>query len=191
MVNTLTPKQYLESEQTREVKHELIDGRAYAMTGASANHERIAGNLYSEFRHHLKSSPCEPFGSDMKLRVRDNFYYPDILVDCHFDESEPYFTQTPVLIVEVISKSTRKTDEQSKRVEYINIPTLVEYVIIEQDYVDVTVFRKSDQWRPTHYFLGEKINFESIDLVMAVEEIYFRVQNDDMREYLQARELSE
>ena len=80
---------------------------------------------------------------------------------------------------------------QSKRVEYINIPTLVEYVIIEQDYVDVTVFRKSDQWRPTHYFLGEKINFESIDLVMAVEEIYFRVQNDDMREYLQARELSE
>jgi len=183
----LTPEEYLAGEPSSQVKHELVDGNAYAMAGASANHERISGNIYSEFRNHLKTSPCEPFGSDMKVRVRDNFYYPDVLVDCNFDESEPYYTKTPVIIVEVISKSTRKTDEQTKRMEYINIPTLQEYVIIEQDYVDVAVFRKSDSWQPTHYFLGDEVKFESIDLSLSVEEIYHRVQNEDMSQLMESK----
>lgn len=185
--NKLSPDQYLAGEPSSEVKHELVDGYAYAMAGASANHERISVNVLSEFRSHLKTSSCEPFGSDMKVRVRDNFYYPDVLVDCNFDESEPYFTKTPVIIVEVISKSTRKTDEQTKRIEYINITTLQEYVIIEQDYVDVAVFRKSDNWQPTHYFLGEEVQFESIDLTLSVEEIYHRVQNEDMSLFMEGK----
>ena len=81
----------------------------------------------------------------MKLRIWDKFYYPEAMIDCNFNESTPYYTDTPIIIVEVISKSTRKTGEQTKRLEYINIPTLIEYVIIEQDYVDIAVFRKSDQ----------------------------------------------
>ncbi|MCF6434517.1 Uma2 family endonuclease [Pseudoalteromonas sp. MMG022] len=104
--------------------------------------------------NHLEGSPYEPFGSDMKVRVCDNFYYPDVLVDCNFDQSEPYVTTTPVIIVEVISRSTRKMDEKVKLLEYINISTLEEYIVIEQDIADVTVYRKSDDWRSTHYFLG-------------------------------------
>lgn len=82
------------------------------MAGASANHERVCQNLLRKFDNHLENSPCEPFGSDMKLRIRDNFYYPGLMVDCSFDESEPYITQTPVIIVEVLSRSTRKMDEK-------------------------------------------------------------------------------
>ncbi|EWH08486.1 hypothetical protein DS2_17140 [Catenovulum agarivorans DS-2] len=179
----ITVEEYLNGELISDTKHELVNGQVYAMTGASKNHERISLNILSEFKYHLKNSPCEPFGSDIKIKVRDNFYYPDALVDCSVDETTPYYTKTPVIAVEVISKSTRKIDEQIKRMEYINIPTLVEYVIIEQDYVDVAVFRKSDQWRPTHYFLGDEIHFESIGLTLAVEEIYSRVNNEDMNEY--------
>ncbi|MCF2908912.1 Uma2 family endonuclease [Pseudoalteromonas sp. DL2-H2.2] len=180
----LSPDSYLQGELTSTTKHELIDGQVYAMAGASANHERIAGNIYSELRSHLKGEPCEPFGSDMKVRVRDNFYYPDVLVDCHFDESEPYYTQGPVIIVEVLSRSTRKMDEKTKLIEYLNIPSLQEYVVIEQDVADVTVYRKSDDWRSTHYFLGEEIHFDSIDFTIAVEDIYLRVQNEDVQAYL-------
>lgn len=185
--NKLSTEEYMAGELSSEVKHELVDGHVYAMAGASANHERIAQNISREFGIHLKDSPCEPFGSDMKVRVRDNFYYPDVLIDCDFDESEPYYTKTPIIIVEVISKSTRKTDEQTKRIEYINIPTLQEYVIIEQDYVDVAVFRKTDSWQPTHYFLGDEVKFESIDLSLSVEEIYHRVQNEDMSQFIESR----
>ncbi|WP_305908039.1 Uma2 family endonuclease [Methylomarinum sp. Ch1-1] len=175
---------YLQGELISDVKHELIDGCVYAMAGASANHERITGNIYRQFGNHLDGSPCEPFGSDMKVKVGSNFFYPDVIVDCDFDESEPYYTESPVIIVEVLSKATRKTDETIKLLSYINIPSLQEYVLIEQDYVDIQVIRRNESWLPRHYFLGDDITFESIDLTLPVVEIYSRVQNEDMIEFL-------
>ena len=180
----ISVEDYLREELARQIKHELIDGHVYAMAGVSANHERIAVNILSEFAGHLKNSSCEPFGSDMKLRVKDNFFYPDVMVDCQFDESEPYYTETPVLIVEVLSRSTRKKDEKLKFMTYINLPSLQEYVLIEQDIADVTVLRRREGWLPNHYFLGDAITFESIDLTLPVEDIYRRVQNQDVAAFL-------
>jgi len=180
----ISVEDYLTGELNSDIKHELIDGCVYAMAGASANHERISVNVLSEFRNHLKRSPCEPFGSDMKLRINANFFYPDVMVDCLFDNSEPYFTETPIIIVEVLSKSTRKKDTTLKLLSYINIPSVQEYVLIEQDFVDVQVFRRSEGWIPSHYFLGDEVTFESIGLTLPVEDIYHRVQNDDMLELL-------
>ena len=187
-MNKITPEDYLEGELTSEVKHELVDGEAYAMAGAAANHERISGNFYAEFRSHLKGSPCEPFGSDMKVRVDDNFFYPDVIVDCGFDESQPYYTDSPVIVVEVLSKSTRRTDETIKRQQYLSVPTLQEYVLIEQDIVDIEVVRRSKGWQSEHYFMGDEITFASIGLTVAVEDIYLRVQNEDVADYLAKKE---
>lgn len=107
------------------------------------------------------------------------------MVVCDDETDDEYYTTSPVIVVEVISRSTRRTDEQIKRLEYINMPSLEEFVLIEQDYVDVAVFRKSQGWQPTHYFLGEEVLFESIDFSLSVEAIYHRVQNQDMTEFLQ------
>lgn len=183
-VEAISEEEYLQGELVSEVKHELIDGCVYAMAGASANHERIAGNVYAEFRNHLKGSPCEPFGSDMKVKAGFNFYYPDVSVACHFDETKPYFTESPVIIVEVLSKATRKMDVSLKLLAYVNLPSLQEYVLIEQDFVDIQVIRRSESWLPRHYFLGDDITFEAIGLTLPVEEIYARVHNEDMVEFL-------
>lgn len=180
----ISVEDYLKGELISEVKHELIEGCVYAMAGASANHERISLNILSEFRNHLKKSPCEPFGSDMKLKINSNFFYPDAMVDCNFDDSKPYFTETPIIIVEVLSKSTRKRDETTKLMSYINISSLKEYVLIQQDFVDIQVIRKSEGWLPKHYFLGDEVIFESIGLTLSVEDIYHRVKNEDMMEFL-------
>lgn len=64
------------------------------------------------------------------------------------------------------------------------MPSVLEYVLIEQDFVDVEVMRKSDDWKSTHYFLGDKVHFESIDLTLTVEAIYNRVHNDNMLDFL-------
>ena len=72
----ISAEQYLKEELNRDVKHELIDGQIYAMAGASANHKRISGNILAEFNHHLKASPCEHFGSDMKLKAGSRFFLP-------------------------------------------------------------------------------------------------------------------
>ena len=182
--NVISSDEYLKDEIAREVKHELIDGQIYAMAGASANHDRISGTLYAEFKHHLKNLTCEPFGSDMKVKAGSKFFYPDVIVDCQFDESQPYYTKSPIIIVEVLSKSTRRIDETTKRFSYINIPSLEEYILIEQDIIDIEVIRRSEGWLSKHYFLGDKVHFKSIDLTLTVEEIYHRVQNEEMLEFM-------
>ena len=182
--NLVSEEDYLQGELISSVKNELIDGCVYALAGASANHERIAGNIYRKFGNHLEGSPCEPFGSDMKVKAGSNFFYPDVIVDCRFDESQPYFTESPVIIVEVLSKATRKTDETIKLLSYINIPSLQEYVLIEQDYVDIQVIRRNESWLPRHYFLGDELTFDSINLTLPVEEIYSRVNNEKMLEFI-------
>jgi len=120
----------------------------------------------------------------MKVKAGSKFFYPDVIVDCQFDEASPYYSDTPRIIVEVLSKATRKIDETTKRFSYMNIPGLQEYVLIEQDIVDIEVIRRSEGWISKHYYLGERIHFESIDLTLSVEEIYHRVQNEEMREFI-------
>jgi len=113
---------------------------------------------------------------------RFKFLLPDVSVDC--DESKPYYTETPIIIVEVLSKSTRKTDQTIKRRAYLNLPSLQEYVLIEQDFVDVEVIRRSEGWQSKHYYLGDDVTFESIELTLLVEDIYHRVKNEDVLEFI-------
>ena len=186
----ITEEEYLACELISEVKHEYIDGAVYAMAGASANHGRIVANLVGKLLVHLENTPCEPFFSDMKVKAGKNFFYPDVIVDCHNEDGDAYYTTAPILIVEVLSKSTRKTDKALKRLAYQAISTLQEYVLIEQDLVDVEVCRRGNHWQPEHYFLGDEVNFASIGLGVPTEEIYARVANEDMADFLKLKSLS-
>lgn len=186
-VLTISEADYLEGEQFSDIKHEYIDGEVYAMSGASANHNRIAGNLYRKLGNQLENKPCQPYTADMKVKIDSKFFYPDVLVDCSNLAGNSYFTQTPTLIVEVLSKSTRQTDEKLKRALYTQIPTLQEYVLIEQDFVDVEIIRRRTGWQSEHYFLGEDVTFEAADLTMSVEDIYYRVDNSDVAEWLEKK----
>ncbi|MCJ8273978.1 MAG: Uma2 family endonuclease [Psychrosphaera sp.] len=182
----ITVEQYLKNERVSDVKYEYVDGQVYAMSGASLNHGRVCTNIARLFGNHLHNGPCELFVADMQVKTPTGQYrYPDIVVTCDNDFiDDNYATQTPTILVEVLSRSTRRIDEKAKQLAYINIPTLKEYVLIEQDIADIRVLRKSDDWRATHYFLGEDIHFESIDLTVSVAEIYQRVENQDVAEFL-------
>jgi Uma2 family endonuclease len=98
------------------------------------------------------------------------------------------FSENPVLIVEVLSKSTRKTDTAVKLLRYINLPSLQEYVLIEPDFVSVQMLRRYRHWLPEYYFLDDSVVFESIGLTLTVEEIYDRVDNADMNEFRQEKQ---
>jgi len=180
----ISEDEYLEGELISEVKHEYIDGHVYAMAGASRNHERIAGNIYRQFGNYLQGKPCEPFSSDIKIKVGSKFFYPDVMVVCDEQSSHEYYTESPVIIVEVLSKSSRRIDETTKRIAYQSIPCLKEYVLIEQDFVDVEICRKSEGWVSRHFFWGDSVYFEAVELTLTVAEIYDRVDNDDVRGFL-------
>jgi Uma2 family endonuclease len=182
---------YLAGELIADTKHEYINGEVYAMAGASKNHQSIADNVLGEIRQQLKNTRCRPFGSDVKVKVHDAFFYPDVMVVCEDKTDNPYYTESPILLVEVLSKSTRRTDETIKRVAYQALPSVMEYVLIEQDFVDVEVCRRSSGWVSNHYFLGDEVWFESLNLNLAVAEIYRWVDNEEMVAFLASQQVSD
>ncbi len=183
----ISEQDYLEGERISTIRHEYIDGDVYAMAGASKNHDRIAGNIFRKFGEHLENTPCEPFSSDMKVKVGKNYFYPDVIVVCEDKTEDEYYTESPIIIVEVLSRSTRRTDQSFKRLAYQNLPSLQEYVLIEQDFVDVEICRRERHWQSEHYYLGDEVHFAAIDLRLPVEAIYARVVNEDMREFIARR----
>ncbi|WP_036277675.1 Uma2 family endonuclease [Methylomonas sp. 11b] len=181
-------EEYLQGELESEVKHQLIDGEAYAMAGASENHNLLSGNIFSELKSNLKGTPCRTFISDMKLRVADDFFYPDVMVVCSDDNADPYYKTAPTIIIEVLSKTTRKFDQTLKRLRCQNIPSLQEYVLIEQDKGEIQLFSRAHNWQSFYYYLGDQISFASLGISIAVEDIYERVDNEDVLSFLEQKQ---
>lgn len=172
---------YLAGELCAEFKSEYIDGHIYAMVGASANHSYLAGNVFRFFGNHLENSPCNAFISDFKVKVGARYFYPDVLVRC--DNEDEYYTEQPTIIIEVLSPSTRKHDRSFKLDTYKNIPSLIEYVMIEQDKCSIEVYQRTDAklWNYTVYVFGDEIYFKSVGLTLSVEAIYKNVDNAETR----------
>ncbi|PPD40770.1 MAG: hypothetical protein CTY16_17075 [Methylobacter sp.] len=179
----ISEEEYLASEQVSDIRHEYIGGQVYAMAGAGYNHNCIAANIMRKFGNHLEGTPCATFVADMKVRLGKDYVYPDVLVDCGKLSGDDYFANSPVIIVEVLSPSTRKTDTTTKLIRYINLPSVQEYVLVEQDFVSVQVLRRSQHWQPEYFYLGDAVTFAPIGLTLAVEAIYDRVDNKDMNEF--------
>lgn len=187
-IQRIAEQEYLQGELLSDIRHEYIDGEVYAMVGAHRHHNIIGGNVYTLLSNHLAGKPCQPYISDMKVRVGSKYFYPDVMVDCSDDEHD-YYTENPTIIVEVLSKSTRQHDKTLKRDAYFQIESLKEYVLIEQDFVEVELwFRDNAQrWQQQVYYLGDNITFHSIGLTVSVEAIYQRVKNVDMLEWLEKK----
>jgi Uma2 family endonuclease len=179
-------EEYLSGERDSEIKHEYIDGQVFAMAGASLRHNLICTNLSAVLWNQLQGKPCYPLTSDMLVKTSDRkFRYPDVQVICDDDSSDDdYVRENPILIVEVLSRSTRRRDKTEKREEYLALPSLLEYVLIEQDVAEVEVQRRSNDWRSEYYYLGQEIHFESADVTVSVEAIYQRVKNKDVEAFL-------
>ncbi|MDO9423237.1 MAG: Uma2 family endonuclease [Methylobacter sp.] len=178
---------YLQGELLAATKHEYIDGDVYAMAGASENHNLLSLNMASELRAQLKGTPCRAFMADMKVKVGANFFYPDVMVVCQKDDANEYYKNAPVIIVEILSKSTRHFDQTDKRLRCQQIPTLEEYVLIEQDKGEIQVFSKKHHWQSFYYYLGGEITFSSLGVTVQVEDIYYQVNNEDVIEFLQEK----
>lgn len=172
----ITVEEYLDGEKESEVRHEYIGGLVYAMSGGSEAHNTICLNLASAIRQHLRGNPCKVFMADMKLRLNIAedavFYYPDLLVTCDPSDNEPYFKTKPVVLVEVLSPSTERLDRREKFLSYIALPTLKEYVMIDQARQAVTRFRQENGWKPEHLAEGDALSLPSISFEQSLAGIY-------------------
>ena len=176
----ISVEDYLEGEKISPLKHEFVEGEVYAMAGTSDNHARIAGNTFTALSIHLRDSSCEPFASEIKVRVAINiFYYPDILVSCEENPENPYFRNSPILIIEVTSPSTERIDRQEKLLAYQRIQSVQEYVVIDQHRINIELHRRQSNGNWITYFFDEtdtEVEFQSVDLTLQISEIYRRVR---------------
>lgn len=165
-------QEYIQGELNSTIKHELINGEVFAMVGASAVHNLISLNIAGALHQHLKGKPCRAYVNDMKVRIAENFYYPDVLVDCSKLSSNMYFVETPILLVEVLSASTKSYDKTFKLQQYQLIPTLQEYLMVDQDRQLVELRSRLDDWQPQYYEMGDELMLQSVGLKLAVADVY-------------------
>ena len=168
----MTVADYLEWEEGEEQRHEYVGGMVYDMAGSTLAHVAISTNVAVCLGVQLRGKPCRPFGPDLKVRIQypthTRFYYPDCSVVCDVRFSQAHFVDNPVVIVEVLSPSTRRTDESEKREAYLSIGSLRVYVLLEQERAGAVVWRRGDQG-----FAREV--YEGLEAVIALPEIEARL----------------
>ena len=178
----ITVEEYLADEALSDVKHEYLGGVVYAMAGASEAHNRIATKLLSMLDARLRGKPCEPFGSDMKVRLHPldstYFYYPDAMVACDPTDSGHGWRERPTALFEIISEDTRRVDEREKRVPYLQIPSLQAYVRIEQDRPEVVVDRRAPEgWKSERVNgLDGVVRLPELGIELPLAELFERVK---------------
>ncbi len=177
----MTPAEYLAFERASETKHEYINGEIIAMTGASRNHNRIAGSAYATLYAQLRKRPCDIYPSDMRVKTGDGIYtYPDISIVCgeaQFEDEEIDTLLNPTVIIEVLSPSTAQYNRGVKFRHYRTLESLQEYVMIAQDGVHLEHYvRQGDQWLLTDVDKPDVVvALASIDCTLAVSSVYEKV----------------
>ena len=128
----LSLDQYLAMEEASPVKHEFVAGEVYAMSAVTLRHNLITLNIVRCLHGLARARRCSVLATDVKLRVMDRIYYPDVIVACGKAAEVDLIIEEPSLIVEVTSPGTRVVDRREKLDAYLRIPSLRQYLIVDQ-----------------------------------------------------------
>ncbi len=151
-------EEYLEIEVNSQERHEYIDGEMILMAGGTPNHNQIAGNFYASLNFGVKRQPYRVFIADQRLWIpnRRIYTYPDVMVvqtPLEYQEGRKDTLINPVMIAEVLSKSTKSYDRVEKFAAYRSIPSFSEYVLIDQYTMHVEHYFKTgnNKWIFSEY----------------------------------------
>lgn len=179
----LSPQDYLAFDRRAEVKHQYLDGEAFAMTGASAAHNLIVANLIVEIGVQLRGRPCRIYPSDLRLAVSaaGPFFYPDLVGLCaepRFLDGERDTLLNPEVVIEVLSPSTEAFDRGLKFSHYRAVPSLREVLLVAQDAMRIDHFVRRDDghWLLSdHTEPGAVVELPSLGCRFELSRVYDKV----------------
>ena len=165
-----TLEEYFRHEREAEQRHEYIDGAILAMAGGTPRHSLITANVTIALGLRLRGKPCRVYSSDLRIstKVKNMIVYPDLSVVCGRPrpiEDDRDTISNPVLIIEILSPSTRNRDRGLKAAEYRDMETLLEFLLIEQDRPSI------EHWRKVADGHWDVLTVEQADAVLALESI--------------------
>lgn len=167
-------EEYFLYEEASELKHELINENLYEMSGVSKYHNKVSGIFFILLNSLLKNKEWEIYYENFKVKTPDgNYFYPDVCI-CLVD-AKKYFTDEPVLIIEVLSETTRKFDLTDKFIQYQKIPTLKYYLCVEPEQQVIIFYFKNDneEWMTETFTKDESvIELPSLKISFSLKDIY-------------------
>lgn len=179
----MTEQEYLQFERNSPIKHEYWGGEVFAMSGARRAHNVIASNTNRALGNELEEKPCEVYPSDMRVRTPNGLYtYPDLTVVCgepEFVDDEFDTLLNPVLIVEILSRSTETYDRTEKLKQYRAIPSVTQYLMISslRPLVELHTRQPDGGWaHQAAYSMEDSLELSSCGCSLKLADIYRKVK---------------
>ncbi|RKU17416.1 hypothetical protein C6501_04010 [Candidatus Poribacteria bacterium] len=175
----LTPQEYIITERKATLKSEYLSGEIVAMSGASNTHNLITMNTATGLYNQLAERGCRVYASDMRVGISagDSYFYPDVTVVCEkprFEDNEFDTFINPIVVIEVLSRSTEVYDKGEKFRRYQQLESLQEYILISQDHIRVEHhLRQGKNWVSSELTTFEDtLKFISVDAELSLQQIY-------------------
>ncbi len=179
-----TPEEYLEFERNSEIRHEYIDGEIFEMAGGNKRHNSISANLVRLIGNQILERDCIVYGSDMRINIPSvkKYTYPDVVAVCGeeiFEDETEDMLVNPMLLIEVLSKSTEAYDRGTKFEYYQTIESFSEYLLVTQEPFRVEQFTRQAKNVWTYFEFrkpDDVVRLTSIDCELLLRDIYHKVQ---------------
>jgi Uma2 family endonuclease len=178
-----TQQEFFVWAASQESRFEFDGFHPVAMTGGTLGHSLILRSLHRALDARLRGGPCQPLGPDAGVTTIGNAVrYPDALVTCSTFDREAMTVPGAVVVFEVLSASTSRTDRILKVREYAAVVSIRRYVILESASIGLTVMereRSDEIWRVVTLTSGDILHMPEIGIEIPVAEFYEGVAFDD------------
>ena len=142
-LHPMTAEQFLDWAQAQPARHEFDGTRPVAMAGGDLGHSSLIRNINRALANRLAGHPCEPLGPDAAIAtIAEAVRYPDAVVTCTPFSDRDRLVPDPVVVFEVVSPSSVRTDHVTKLREYQAVPSIRRYIIVEPGAVALTVLSR-------------------------------------------------
>jgi Uma2 family endonuclease len=172
----MSREDFFEWVQAQELRHELVDGRPVMMAGSQRRHNEIAINALVLFKSQLRGLRCLPYGGDFAIATpAGNIRYPDMSVDCGATADDSMIASEPAFALEVLSKSTARSDQNAKLADYKTVPTLTHVLIVDPNRPQARLYTRTaaDAWDSVKLTnLAARIELPSLGVGFSLADLY-------------------
>ena len=171
-----TVEDYFELEKNSEVKHEFVDGKLIEMPGESRIANKLSIKLSALMMQRLNDKVFDVYAHDVRLSTQrtKKYRYPDVMVVPVIDDEDAYNVYEAVLVAEVLSPSTEKTDRNDKLKEYSKMPSVQYYLLISLEEAIIELYRRNGNVFEYMFFTEreEVIDLPLLNVKFTIEDIY-------------------
>lgn len=173
--NRMSVEEFLAWEQEQDLRYELVDGLPMAMTGGTEAHDNLRLAIASEFRRQLDRRRCRPHIDLKVVCPTGQIRYPDVQINCQPGQNDRIAVGNPIVVVEVLSPSTKAIDFLGKLKDYESVASIEMYLIFWQDEPKAAVFLRagrSFQRTEDPEGLDAVVRIPSLDLTLRFADLY-------------------